>query len=110
MSLTVDPFALRRYGFVLGQAADDTVIARNYATTYGQMSWSTEGFLSLAQFVHTDFVQTLTSTLNHLYDVLHASQSAMHQTAGYYEHAELAAAAQTDANYPAVPRDVNTPW
>lgn len=107
--MNVDPAAIRRFADVLSLTADNAVTARDYVSRYGNLTFGQEGLLSTARFVHDDFVETLTGTLNHVRDLLTASSTELGKAADYYQHTDAAAVARTDSAYPDAPRSLLSP-
>jgi hypothetical protein len=104
--MKVDPPAIRRFADGLGQAGDNAVTARDYGSRYGNLSFEQEGLLATARFVHGDFLQTLTDTLNHLGDILRTSKAELYKAADYYQQSNADAVARADSAFPVALRQV----
>lgn len=104
MSFEIDPDALRRYADELAAARRAADGARNYVNEHGRFSGHEKGLIGTVIGSHESFVAALNQMLGHLIDLTDTSEVSLQQAAAQYERSDGAAAARTDAAYPAVPR------
>lgn len=109
MSFRVEPEALRTYASQLADAQRAARTAKSYVHQWGDFSAHDKGLFGMIFPAHRNFVASLDAMLQHLADLIDASDATLKQEASHYEHSDLNAETRVDASYPAVPRSPAKP-
>jgi hypothetical protein len=104
MTFKVDPAALRTYARQLSDVQRVADAADHYVKQYGSFSFHEQGLIGWFAPGHHNLMGDLKQMMTHLGQLGEESKTALEQTAGHYEHADLNAEARIDATYPEVPR------
>ena len=108
MTFTMDPEALRDYGYMLRRALDDAQECKAYFTTrVAAIDPGIEGgLINPIGYAHIGVRQELAVLLDKLVDILGESQKTLFDAAAYYERIDAGSAALLDLSYPVVQRPI----
>lgn len=109
MPLSVEPEAIRHYGFMLGRARDDAEQCKAYfAAQVPEIAMGVEGgLINPIGYAHTGVRQELGALLDRMISILDSSEKALFNAASTYEQTDGDAATRLDQSYPAVQRQIS---